>query len=476
MFLFGLLCSCDRAVKPWRSFAARLRAHLLSCDQLVSLQEALMACQRCVCRHCGRNVGWLGLRGFGVSLRRHEGQCQVLLEQLREAERPCGNHLLQEVGLGGSMEQAVARVEQLQKQLEQLKVQTCAAPKRELDGAVAKSVKLGPEQTEAAELHAAKRACYEPPGGQAAFDEGVPEVCSRHSPKASAVSLMTPLAVLGELGAGAFGAVVSVKHVQSGETYALKTASLELALAEAKILQKCCCRHIVKLFHHDHDRGRLLLELCAGTAADLGELSEEPVLHIGASVACALSHLHSRRIIHRDVKPQNILLTTEGEVRLSDMGLAVEGDVASGMVGSWYYVAPEMFLGIDYTHAVDNWALGCSIYTMLSGSPPFIPTVQPNTHAEAKSGMMEKVANFAKHRNLVFPGCSQNAQQCVLQLLCVKPATRLRCHELSRHPFFAQIDFQELQAGKVKPPYTWQQLLARASELGPKGLQGLQQS
>jgi hypothetical protein len=107
-------------------------------------------------------------------------------------------------------------------------------------------------------------------------------------------------------------------------------------------------------------------------------LSWEESLRIAACVADALDYAHQRGMIHRDVKPSNILLTDEGGIFLTDFGLVRllgQADLTQtgGVVGTPAYMAPEQIMGQsqDIDHRVDIYALGCVVYEMITGGPPF---------------------------------------------------------------------------------------------------------
>ncbi len=141
--------------------------------------------------------------------------------------------------------------------------------------------------------------------------------------------------------------------------------------------------HMVTIYdlHSDGDIHFLSMELVEGRSLkeivkEGAPLDVEEAIRIGAQVAEALASLHAKGVIHRDVKPGNILITAEGEAKLCDLGLA--RFVGTGMtitetmtvVGTPAYMAPEQALGKELTPAVDVYALGLTLYAMLTGAPP----------------------------------------------------------------------------------------------------------
>lgn len=138
-----------------------------------------------------------------------------------------------------------------------------------------------------------------------------------------------------------------------------------------------------------------------------GRLAPEQVARIGISLAYALEAAHRAGVVHRDVKPGNVLVTADGQSRLTDFGIAVShGDTtltgAGTLVGSPAYIAPERVRGARAVYASDVWGLGATLFTAVEGAPPFegegvlaILTAvvedrrHPFIHAESLRGVIE---------------------------------------------------------------------------------------
>src|SRR5262249_17292267 len=108
-----------------------------------------------------------------------------------------------------------------------------------------------------------------------------------------------------------------------------------------------------------------------------GRLAPEPARQIGAGVAAGLAAAHAQGVIHRDVKPSNIFLTTDGRPKIGDFGIAriERGDATLTLTGQAFgsapYMAPEQAMGGRTDARADLYSLGCVLYEMLSGRRPF---------------------------------------------------------------------------------------------------------
>lgn len=108
-----------------------------------------------------------------------------------------------------------------------------------------------------------------------------------------------------------------------------------------------------------------------------GNMSEKEARFYGAQIILALEYLHSRRVIYRDLKPENILLDADGYIKLADFGICKitenERNVTSSVIGTAEYMAPEMLRQgkVEYDSSIDVWSLGCCLYEIVVGHPPF---------------------------------------------------------------------------------------------------------
>merc|ERR1712151_975408 len=213
---------------------------------------------------------------------------------------------------------------------------------------------------------------------------------------------------IGLLGCGGFGAVELYEHQKTGETYAMKglskgyvvkTGMQESVMNEKNILMMTNSDFIVKLCatYNSSQTLYFLLEPALG-----GELyatynrkglhgSEKHAKYYAAGTCFAFEHLHERRVIYRDLKPENLLITEKGHVKLTDMGLAkfVIGKTYT-TCGTPDYFAPELIASEGHTNAVDWWTLGILVFELMSGHPPFESAYPMQIYSKVIKGLLKK--------------------------------------------------------------------------------------
>lgn len=229
------------------------------------------------------------------------------------------------------------------------------------------------------------------------------------------------------IGKGQFCKVFLVRKKNSGTMYAMKVMKKKdidqklqriHTMNERNILMKNTCPFIVQLKYsfQDYRKLYLVMEFVQG-----GELfyqihkterfSENHAQFYIAEIILALEYLHSNGIIYRSLKPESILLDTEGHIKLTDFGLSKSGldeknPRAYTFCGTSEYLAPEIIKNQGYDKAVDFWSLGAVLYEMIAGLSPF--------YAENKSEVYKNVLN----RNFeIKPYFSQEATDLIDKLL-----------------------------------------------------------
>lgn len=241
------------------------------------------------------------------------------------------------------------------------------------------------------------------------------------------------------LGSGTVGEVYRARHRDTGEPAVVKLLQAETArepeiqrrfVREVAIAEKLDHPNIVRHFdcglHEDQIYFAMELVEC-GTLKDVlqqrGTLPWREVAECAIQVCAALDHAHRLGIIHRDLKPANLFLSADGRVKVGDFGLARDLNksrltLAGQTVGTCRYMPPEQIYGEDdLTGAVDLYALGCMMYQMLVGRPPF----DGDTIVEIfEAHLNHKPTPPAE----LVRGCPRDLSDLVLKLLAKNPADR----------------------------------------------------
>uniref|UniRef100_A0A3Q3WJV9 G protein-coupled receptor kinase n=1 Tax=Mola mola TaxID=94237 RepID=A0A3Q3WJV9_MOLML len=274
------------------------------------------------------------------------------------------------------------------------------------------------------------------------------------------------------LGKGGFGEVWACQVRATGMMYACKKLDKThvkkrrgeaMALNEKQILEELDSRFVVNLayaYETKHDLCMVLTMMSGGDLRfhiyNIGEpgLDTDRVQFYAAQVCCGLIHLHQRSILYRDLKPENILLDDNGHIRISDLGLAVrltDGNLVRGRVGTLGYMAPEVVAHKYYGMSVDWWGLGCLIYEMTAGHPPFRVRGEHLKSSEMERRIQTEQEDYTDKFSI-------EVKRLCSMLLTKDPKERLGCRssagkEVQSHPFFRKINFRMLEAGLVEPPF-----------------------
>lgn len=240
-----------------------------------------------------------------------------------------------------------------------------------------------------------------------------------------------------ELGRGGMGQVY-LAHDDTGQQFAVKVLAPELAmeagfqqrfLREIAALSQLEHPNIVRFYEAGQQEQVLfyVMEYVAGNNFDeilekQGRLPWKEVLNVALQIAPALKHAHDRGVIHRDIKPQNLLRSQEGVVKLTDFGIAkvFAADnltATGGIVGTAEYLSPEQAAGKPVTKRSDLYSLGTVLYHLLTGSPPF--------EGETTLDLLHKhrYGQFDRPQRIV-PDVPHELDELVCQLLEKDPAKR----------------------------------------------------
>jgi serine/threonine protein kinase len=198
------------------------------------------------------------------------------------------------------------------------------------------------------------------------------------------------------IGAGKFATVHRAQHEPSGIWVALKKVQIfenitstnerHEVVREAKLLQKLDHPNIIKCYDSwiEHGEFYVSLELCEH--GDLETLVQShqragtrvhptQVWKITLEIAEALNHMMARKLMHRDIKPANVFVDENGSIKLGDLGLGKSFSSsrpdATSVVGTPYYMAPEVMNGSPYSYPADIWSLGCVAYELCNLRSPF---------------------------------------------------------------------------------------------------------
>lgn len=319
--------------------------------------------------------------------------------------------------------------------------------------------------------------------------------------------------VIKHIGFGAFGRVSLVKKKDTGQVYAMKTLLKKDVImkqqaahvkAERDILAEANSQWIVKLFFSFQDQQTLyfIMEYVPGgdmmqLLINKGVFYEKLARFYIAELTCAIEYVHRLGFIHRDIKPDNILIDQNGHLKLTDFGLCtglrwthdkryygpdndeVEGahsrqdsfnipphlmgknrpkvldirnhckrNQSHSLVGTDNYMAPEVIRGTGHTQLCDWWSVGVILYEMVFGRPPFL--------SEDRYETQFKIVNWRQFLDLSNRIGAKLSSDCinVIRRLCCDQENRLGCEngaqDIKQHSWFKGIDFATLRSTRAE--------------------------
>lgn len=266
------------------------------------------------------------------------------------------------------------------------------------------------------------------------------------------------------VGTGSFGRVKLIFHSKENKYYALKILKkieiiklkqVDHILSEISILNIIDHPFLVKMTGISQNERYLyiILEYVQGGELftylrTVQSLKNEDAVFYAGQVVTMFEYLHSKGIIYRDLKPENLLIDSQGYLKLTDFGFAkvIEGRTYT-LCGTPEYLAPEILLQKGHGKPVDWWCLGILIYEMLVGIDPFSDEEPMAVYQNILKGKIKFPSNFDK-----------DAKSLVKHLLIADLGKRYGnlkggVNDIKEHRWFNEFDWKKLLAKAIKPPF-----------------------
>jgi len=270
--------------------------------------------------------------------------------------------------------------------------------------------------------------------------------------------------LLSIIGQGSFGKVVQVRMKYTGDIFAMKVLNkrnvvergeIDHTLAEKNILMKFDHPFIMSLHYSFQTDDKLFLVMDFVNGGEMfyhiqkaRRFDNERAKFYLAEIVLGLDCLHNNGVIYRDLKPENLLLDSDGHVKITDFGLSKEGlttayATTQTFCGTPEYLAPEVVEGRPYTKSVDWWSVGTLLFEMLTGLPPF--------YDEDMQNMYNKKMNSDPTIPEYVP---ELARDLITKFLDKDPETRLQeIQDIKSHPYFQGINWEKLYNKEITPPF-----------------------
>ncbi|CAO0794077.1 unnamed protein product [Mucor circinelloides] len=270
--------------------------------------------------------------------------------------------------------------------------------------------------------------------------------------------------MLRTLGTGSFGRVHLVQSRVNARYYAVKVLKksevvrlkqVEHTNNEKHILESVAHPFLVNMWGTFQDTVNLYMVMDYVPGGELFSVlrrSKRFPDHVAkfyaAEVILAIEYMHSKNVIYRDLKPENLLLDSQGHIKITDFGFAKHvPDITWTLCGTPDYLAPEIIQSKGYGRAVDWWSLGVLVFEMLAGYPPFYD----DDHLK----LYEKIlAGRVKYPQYFIP----NSKDLLKRLLTADLTKRYGnlkdgSEDIKRHVWFQGVDFNRVLARQIRPPY-----------------------
>jgi len=247
------------------------------------------------------------------------------------------------------------------------------------------------------------------------------------------------------IGHGRFGRVLLGQSAASMAPVAIKvlnkTENIEKLLKEVKLLSEVDHPNIAKYFNSFQTAKYLyiVMEYCGGgdlfkMIVSKGNFTEKEAARIMSEILRAVNHCHVLGIIHRDLKPENIMVSNDGSIKIIDFGLSTSNSFGTNMndlVGTSFYIAPEVIKSGKYTTACDIWSLGIILHILLSGYVPI--------EGVSNTEIMQSIMTFSEptFSGKPWENITSSAKNLVSQMLCVNPEKRISASDAMNHPWIS---------------------------------------
>jgi len=315
---------------------------------------------------------------------------------------------------------------------------------------------------------------------------------------------------LEKLGEGTYATVYKGRSRTTNEIVALKEIHLDAeegtpstAIREISLMKELKHVNIVRLYDVIHTETKLVLifEYCErdlkkymDAHGDRGALDPNTVRSFMYQLLMGTAFCHENRVLHRDLKPQNLLINRKGELKLGDFGLArafgVPVNTFSNEVVTLWYRAPDVLLGSrTYSTSIDVWSCGCIFAEMISGVPLFrgrdnadqllhimriIGTPDERTLRKMAAESPEiQIKQWPRYPKIPFqqvlPKASPQAIDLLERLLQFDPSKRITAAEALQHPYFTSAGLGSNSGGALPAPYPSTQQSAPIPQPAPPG-------
>lgn len=266
------------------------------------------------------------------------------------------------------------------------------------------------------------------------------------------------------VGKGAFGKVRIVERKDTGLTFALKyirkdevirSESVRNIIRERRMLEHLNHPFICNLRYSFQDIEYMYLVVDLMNGGDLRfhisrkSFTEDAVRFWIAELGCALRYIHKQGIIHRDVKPDNVLLDSEGHIHLADFNVASDFSpkrLLTSKSGTLAYLAPEVYKGQGYSSGVDWWSLGVLFYECIYNKRPF--------EGSTSTALSAQISLASPKYPITSPPVSMLCLHAISSALEPDPERRMGAvtfQSFTDNPFFRDIDFEALERKEIEP-------------------------